>query len=791
LWVAALALILCVLLHQSLFFGQGLVPADGVLRYSPWNDTNRPGNWLLADQYRVFTPQHEFTYQQLERGHFPLWNPYLACGMPNLASIQGALLFPINLLLLPLDPFYAAGLAAFLKLFLAGWFTMLYLRLLGASNAGALLGGMVFSLSGFMIVWLGHPHVNCAMWLPALFYFVEKTFRPGSGCASGETKHTGSYLRTWVGLAVAYGFMLLGGHPPTAIQITLVVVAYFAFRLWGQPWPEVFGRLTLLAGALAVGVLLAAPQLLPYLEYYRQSSSGLASAVLHRWAERLPPGSLVYFLLPGFSGSPANGFEDLPRFLGMAIPPDFNERTGYVGILSLFFALVAVVGRRCKFTGFHFVMVLVSLPIILGVPPFPALFGLAPILRGINEVRLLLFIAFGVAVLAGLGWDTFCETAMRRVVRWTVLVFLAGLGGAFLWLWLSIAPGFPNLDAAYRAYLTGQFFMLAGSALAIGALILWPAHGNRWVPRIVCLGWTAADLLCFGMGYNPAIPHDRYYPSTPAIQWLKQDTSLSRVIGYRAALAPDTADIFGLSDARGFDFTTVRRYEELITGKAGDFNFYAWTDQMPLAFPLLNVKYLVSGARLHVDTNAFELVYSNEMNIYRYRMAGPRAFLVSNYEVNPDPAAVLARVRTGTFDPQLSLLLEEAPVPLTSQAPNSSLTGNVPSFARVTDYEADRVSVKASAPRPEFLVLLDTWFPGWTATVNGEPAHIYRADYNFRAIAVQAGQSTVVFSYGPASFRIGMALSAVSLLLLGAAWCWPRRRNDGAPGPGSRLNSPA
>jgi uncharacterized membrane protein YfhO len=75
--------------------------------------------------------------------------------------------------------------------------------------------------------------------------------------------------------------------------------------------------------------------------------------------------------------------------------------------------------------------------------------------------------------------------------------------------------------------------------------------------------------------------------------------------------------------------------------------------------------------------------------------------------------------------------------------------------------------------------------------VNGEPAHIYRADYNFRAIAVQAGQSTVVFSYGPASFRIGMALSAVSLLLLGAAWCWPRRRNDGAPGPGSRLNSPA
>ena len=137
LWTVALAVVLLVLLHASLFFGKGLVPADGILNYPPWNQTARRANYLLSDQSCAFIPQHEFVHQQFLRGHFPLWDPYLECGLPNLGSIQGALLFPVNLLLMPLDPFYASGVAAFLKLFLAGLFTMLYLRRLGVSDAAA------------------------------------------------------------------------------------------------------------------------------------------------------------------------------------------------------------------------------------------------------------------------------------------------------------------------------------------------------------------------------------------------------------------------------------------------------------------------------------------------------------------------------------------------------------------------------------------------------------------------------------------------------------------------------
>ncbi|MGP8198052.1 MAG: hypothetical protein ACLQU4_00945 [Limisphaerales bacterium] len=202
-WFAALAGVLLILLHESLFLGKGLVPVDALLELPPWSQPIHPSNGLLADQYWTFVPTQEFVHQQKS---LPLWNPYICCGVPNLGSMQGALLFPIQLLLSPLDPFYASGPAAFLKLCLAGWFTMLYVRLLGVSRPAAFMAGLVFSLSGFMIVWLGHPHVNCAMWLPLLLYFLEKSFRQGQGNAIAVPA-----LRAWCGFAVAFAFMILGG----------------------------------------------------------------------------------------------------------------------------------------------------------------------------------------------------------------------------------------------------------------------------------------------------------------------------------------------------------------------------------------------------------------------------------------------------------------------------------------------------------------------------------------------------------------------------------------------------
>ncbi len=109
-WFAALAGVLLILLHNSLFTGNGLVPADGILIGPPWNQATRPSNFLLIDQFCVFLPMQEFVHQQ--RG-FPLWNPNLCCGVPNLGAIAGAPLFRFDGCFRGLIPFLPAAPALF------------------------------------------------------------------------------------------------------------------------------------------------------------------------------------------------------------------------------------------------------------------------------------------------------------------------------------------------------------------------------------------------------------------------------------------------------------------------------------------------------------------------------------------------------------------------------------------------------------------------------------------------------------------------------------------------------
>jgi len=461
--------------------------------------------------------------------------------------------------------------------------------------------------------------------------------------------------------------------------------------------------------------------------------------------------------------------------LGLGDFSNFNERTGYVGILPLMFAVYAVFARRCRFTSFFSLAAVLSLLVVYGVRPLPAILGKLPVLSDICHTRLLLVVGFSLAVLAGFGLDKFIQNPVRRKTLLIFGGFWLVVGAVTLMIWHLAGQRMSDLDVSRRSFLLRQFLIPGGGFIAAMIVISWPAGKKRSVPTALCFGWTAFDLLWFGMGYNPAIPHDRYYPVTPAIEWLEKDHSLFRVFG-AAALLPNTAEVYGLYDARGCDFMTVRRYEELIRGKSGDFWFYIYptTSIMPEAFRLLNVKYVLLSRPLAVPPSGCELVYANGMAIYRYKAFEDRAFAVFDYQVS-EPASILANVRSGGFDPKRVLLLEEKPKALVPRKiSNAPVETNA--AVRITSYEADEVNIEASLPQPGFLLLLDTYSPGWTAAVNDQPAPIYRADYNFRAVSLPSGKSTIRFTYQPGSLCKGMAISVTSLLVLGGAWFWSRKR---------------
>lgn len=752
--VAALALVLCVLLHASLFTGLGLVPADGVLSELPWSRSfhARPMNYLLVDQYASFLPVRQFLFDELRQGRFPLWNPHLACGVPTLASMQIAVLYPLNLLLAPLGPFTASGIGAFLKLLLAGVFTMLYLRRLGLSRPAGLAAAVVYALSGFMIVWLGHPQVNAAVLLPLLLYFVETQF-------AGPPR-----LRPWIGFACAYAAMLLGGHLPTALHITVVVALYFGFRLAEPGCRARLRRTGLWLAATVAGAAIAAPQLLPYVEYYRESSSALATAALHRWTRHLTPDTLAHFLLPYVSGAPHLGFEKLVSGLGLGDIDNFNERTGYVGVFTLFLVAVGLVRHRSRVVLFYAGLAVGSLLIVYGVPPLPAVMQALPVTSGVNHQRLLLMVDFSAAVLAGFGLDALLRADPRRRVGLLALAFAVAIAVALALVWNRIGTGFAAIDSASRAFVLRQLWIPAGGIVA--AFLLVPKRLPAAVVASIAVAWIAVDLLCFATGYNPAIPASQYYPTTDSIRMLERDPSRFRVIGLSTVLVPNTAAVYGLDDARGQDFTSLRRYEELITGQAGDFRFYNGGDRLPRSFPLLNVKYVLTPERLAAPPGGLELVYDGEICIYRFALAAERALIVTDYEVERSPAAILARVRSGSFDPSKTVLLEELPASV-GGAPDPTVSS---AEARIVTYEPERVVIQARLPRPGFLLLLDNDYPGWHALAGGRELPIHRADYCFRAVALPSGTMTVEFVYRPLSFRLGAVLSLLTMGVLSVLW---------------------
>jgi hypothetical protein len=126
------------------------------------------------------------------------------------------------------------------------------------------------------------------------------------------------------------------------------------------------------------------------------------------------------------------------------------------------------------------------------------------------------------------------------------------------------------------------------------------------------------------------------------------------------------------------------------------------------------------------------------------------------------------------FDPRTEVVLAPSPT-----AP--TLVGGQPQG--VATFEIDqpehvRIAVRAAAD--SLLVLSDSWFPGWVATVDGAEVPIERANILFRAVLVPAGEHVVEFRYQPRSLQVGAMVSAASILmsvvLLVIGHCWLRRR---------------
>ena len=160
----------------------------------------------------------------------------------------------------------------------------------------------------------------------------------------------------------------------------------------------------------------------------------------------------------------------------------------------------------------------------------------------------------------------------------------------------------------------------------------------------------------------------------------------------------------------------------------------------------------------------------------------PRARLAGRPVYVKDAAeGVKALLRLGPEN-LTRLIVEDPTHPLPAAA-------EVAGTARIVTDLPERVVVETESSGPAFLVLADTFDPGWSATVDGSPAPIRPAYVAFRAVALKAGPHTVEFTYRPAGFTLGLVISIIGVAL--AVFLWFRRGGpDTSPGDHHILSRP-
>ena len=275
------------------------------------------------------------------------------------------------------------------------------------------------------------------------------------------------------------------------------------------------------------------------------------------------------------------------------------------------------------------------------------------------------------------------------------------------------------------------------------------------------------ELFLFGVGYNSFVPEELVFPRTGVTDFLAEQRERAladgsgpfRTLGENNILPANMNFAYGLEILRSYDQLDSRefnRYLLVLTLGKTDFAHYSHEtlDYNSPIFSLLNVRYVVTRDRLdHLP--GFRLVFEEgQGKVYENSNARPRASVV--------PAAVnvdgMSLEEVLAYDPtQTAFLHLPAPGPLGGR-------GEV----RFLEYGLNRVDMQVTSDGPAMLLLSDNYFPGWEATVDDDPVDIYQSHLTFRAVKVPPGVSRVVFRYRPASFRAGVLLALVALLVCGS-----------------------
>lgn len=743
-----------------------------------------PHDLILSDLVYQFELARQFAVSEIHQGRFPFWSPYQYGGVPFIAP-KYSLFFLLECCVK--SPVILAWTALLAALVGGGGMYFFCRKTLCVGFWPAAVCAWCFPLTGFFALWQGFTASWPVYWLPWLFLCVDKTSRGASPAAA-------------IGVSAATFLVLTSGQMDIAGQMLLGSGIFALWCLWDAHPGDWFRRKSKRAAAMLVlgwglGFFLAAPHMLPLLEYAKTGSR-----MLHRSAgveERPPLGmaALPQIVLPDIYGSTE---KDSIR-MGPVHEPNLLESAaaGYAGILAaLLVAPLAFCSRRHRAINFFWIFLAVfGLSWCVKIPGFVNLLRL-PGLNMMSHNRLVFLTAFAILCMTAVGLENLLQGSLqRRWWFWLPAALLAGLCGWCVyrsmvlpaqittqsnfdsfwqqkWRFIQITRDVHPIQAWFiERYTVSALFCGLGF---VGWLLLWFQKTGRFRLFPLLVVFLMADLLWFDHGRSAQCDPSLYYPKIPVLNEIAKSAP-GRVIGNMPA---SILMMSGLNDIRGYDAVDPARMVALLKTSAepakdnsDPSTQYATTlflipqggilppDTIRLApvLDMLGVRYFIfRGVPPPVIHPPFEgndywaLINSNALS---------RVFIPGTVKTIANDRAELAALASPKFNPRDVAFVET----------QIELPASCRGTAQIAKEIPTHITVSVNMQTPGLVVLADNWDKGWHAYYNGKLVPILRANYAIRGVVVPAGDATLEFIYKPASLILGLWLAGFAAIVL---LCW-------------------
>jgi hypothetical protein len=738
-------------------------------------------SFWLRDMLVFAYPLKAYLRQRMLAGELALWNPRLGLGRPFLGVVQPGVLYPLNLaLLLP----YPRGVDLFFALhaFVAAFGARAWSRARGDSDTAALLAGALYALSGYYVSQLagnGSFAVGAA-WIPWALAAHARTI---SGAGAGTLAPRPAVAA----VATCLALMVLAGDPQAAWFAGALLAAQ-ALGAAGPGRGRAMGRaLVVVLAASLLGAALAAAQLLPALEVASVGRpGGVSLAEASHWS--FPPIRLVELVWPGAFGP--YYAEDWP------IHALYDEGSGvayepwsagiYLGLATPLLALAALVRRRPRAADVA-LGVAAALLLVVAMGRHAPLFALFhDWVPGVRQFRYpekyLLPVTLCLALLAARGFDV-AVAHPRRALAVAVAAWLglaAGamasvhVGGQWVAHWLGRLPADHVVDAGRWVAARAHRSIFVATVLT---LTLLSTVTRRLSPRTTAL--LLAAMMIADVGIESArlcdfAPSSLYTETPPPIVAARAIAGSGPLRLYRPSqLAFDAPGVPAQALLRGTlrpdcgledDVTQVDAYDNFpVTHEAA-----LWTalEGRPLRLlQLTATRFALLPSALYRPQPGLGLVVVRQWPALHVLLAEvtpspARVYLAGDARVADDEAA--ARILAASdFVPGVSVVLAPGAGAAVAHA-GASVAHAAGECTLIAD-APERLWLHCRSDAASFAVVADSWFPGWSARVDGRVAPIVRANLAMRAVPLPAGEHDVELVYRPAHLALGFVISAAAL----------------------------